>query len=416
MKRNNISILILLFVSLTSTLCAIQGDIRVYVDIKEKVYTSQKVIIVVELRTDALSIVNTRINFPSSSHYIVQPPKSAGYIRTIDINDSAWQVVHYEYELYMLKAGEINIPPIPIIFSASLGYGQPHKEFDIQSKPLTIKVESPAGVDIGKFVLVTDKYSLISEIKPKKKKLIIGDAIEFKITQKANGIPDILLKPFIYQSTKAIRVYDKEPKLENHLKGEFDVSRVDSFIFVATAEGNITIPAKESIWWNSTIQKVEKKTIPAISFEIIENPQIAIDAKRKKREKLILYISISIIMLYIIYKLLSPYMQRWLLHRKESYQKSEKSKFENLLKSLQRENYSEIYSNLYKWVLIVSPHLSQSGFRGIIKIQPSFSKALSQLEDILVQPDIDFDKSNFINELKKFRKVLFKHKESEEYR
>ncbi len=416
MRNSNISILVLLFLFLNSTLFAIQGDIKVYADKQEKIYTSQKVTIVVELRTDALSIVDTHIGFPSSSHYIVQAPNSAGYIRNIDINNSTWQVVHYEYELYALRSGEIKIPSIPITFSASMGYGQPHKEFSFQSEPIDIKVESPLGVDEGKFVLIADKYSLTGEIEPKKRKLIIGDAIELQITQKANGVPDILLKSFSYKSTKAIRVYDKEPKLEDKLKGKFDVSRVDSFVFVATAEGNVTMPAKESIWWNSATKKVQKESVPAISFEIIEDPQIAIDAKREKSEKLMLYIAVSIVFLLIVYRLSSPYIKRWFLHKKESYQRGEKSKFDSLVKSLKTENYPEIYSNLYEWVSVLSPHLLESGFRGIIKIQPSFSQSLSQLENILVKPEMDFDRSSFLSELKEFREVLLKKEESKEHR
>ncbi|MBL0708773.1 MAG: BatD family protein [Sulfurimonas sp.] len=415
MRVNNIPTLVLLVLLLNSTLFAIEGAIKVYVDKKDKVYTSQKVIIAVELRTDALSIVDTRIDFTSTSHYIVQAPKSAGYIRTVDIDGSDWQVIHYEYELYPLRSGEIKIPAIDIVFSASMGYAQAHKEFHFRSKPMDIKVESPLGVDIGKFVLVTDRYSLVGELEPKKKKLIVGDAIELQITQKAKAVPDILLKAFSYNSTKAIRVYDKEPKLSNKLKGKFDVSRVDSFVFVATAEGNVTLPAKESIWWNSTTKKVQKESIPAISFEIIEDPQIAIDAKREKEKKLLVYIVLSIIVLLIIYKLTSPYIKKCLLHRKESYQKSEKSKFNNLVKSLKTQNYPEVYSNLYRWVSTLSPHLLESGFEGIIKIQPSSSQALSQLENILVKPEIDFDRSNFLYELKKFREVLLKQEESKKY-
>ena len=37
--------------------------------------------------------------------------------------------VHYEYEVYALQAGEIEIAPVKSTFSASMGYGQPKKEF-----------------------------------------------------------------------------------------------------------------------------------------------------------------------------------------------------------------------------------------------------------------------------------------------
>ena len=415
MKNRHALIFGFLFLCLTVNLFAVEGKIKVYVKGDETVYTSQKVTVAVELMTDAFSIGNAKINFPSSGKYIVQAPQSAAYIRTVDINGSDWQLVHYEYALYTLRAGEINIPSLSVTFSASMGYGQPKKEFDLQTETaLSVQVKTPEGVKADRFVLVTDKYSLKSEMKPEKKQLIIGDAVEFKVTQKANGVPDILLKPFVYRSSNKIRVYDKEPELKSGLKGEFDVSRTDSFTFVATAEGNVSIPAQESLWWNSTTKKVQKETIPAMIFEVIADPQIAIDAKKAEQKRMLGYLLLLALLLLLLYRLSAPSLKRWLIQRKKMYEESERGKFNTLTKSLETKEYSVIYSDFYKWLEVVSPDLSSRGFRGISEIQPSFSKSLSQLEEVLVDPQRAFDKTGFINELKKFREVLLKQQQDRE--
>ncbi len=56
----------------------------------------------------------------------------------------------------------------------------------------------------------------------------------------------------------------------------------------------------------------------------------------------------------------------------------------------------------------ITSGLSRDGFRSISEIQPSFSKTLSELEEVLVDPQRSFDKTSFINELTKFREVLLK--------
>jgi hypothetical protein len=361
---------------------------RVYVKPYETIYTSQKITVAVELLTDAFSITDARITFPSSSKYIVQAPKSAEYIQQEKIDGNDWQLVHYEYKFYALQAGEIAIPSISVTFSGSMGYGQPKNEFSLKSEVLRFKVQAPRGVKAEHFVLVTDKYILKSEMKPEKKQLIVGDAVEFKVTQKAHGVPDILLKPFVYRSTDKVRVYDKEPELKSGLKGNFDVSRTDRFTFVATAEGNVSIPAQESIWWNAKTKKVQKETIPAMTFEIIADPQIAIDAKKAVQKRMLGFLVLLAVLFLLFYRFSAPFLKRWPHHRKKMYEESEKGKFNKLVKSLDTKEYSIIYSNLYKWLAVLSPdsEFSRVGFSGIIEIQPSFSKALSELEEVLAAP------------------------------
>ena len=72
-----------------------------------------------------------------------------------------------------------------------MGYGQPKKEFDLKSDALSFDVKAPKDVKENQFVLVTDNYSLVSEMKPEKKQLIIGDAVELSVTQKAHDVPPL---------------------------------------------------------------------------------------------------------------------------------------------------------------------------------------------------------------------------------
>lgn len=416
MKTKNALTYVLLFFFLTFDLFAVEGKIKVYVKGDDAVYTSQKVTVGVELMTDAFSINDAKITFPDSSKYILQVPKSADYLLTVDINGSDWQLVHYEYGLYALRAGEITIPSLLITFSASMGYGEPKKAFSFHSEPLSIKIKSLDGVKANHFVLVTDKYTLKSEVKPEKKQLIVGDALEFKITQKAHGIPDILLKPFVYRSSDKIRVYDKEPALKSGLKGDFDVSRTDSFTLVATVEGNVTIPAQEALWWNSATKKAQKETIPEMTFEIIADPKIALDAEKSEQKRMLAYLVLLAVLLLLFYKFFAPSLKKWLLHRKKMYKESEKGKFDNLVKSLDTKNYSLIYRNLYKWLAVVSPDpdFSSAGFSGIVEIQPSFSNALQELDEVLVVPEKVFDKNSFTVELKKLRERVLREKKTKE--
>ena len=295
----HIFLLICLF---TLSLFAVDAKVKVTLKGDSEIYTSQKVTVAVELMTDAFSISDARIDFPPSSDYIVQAPNSASYLRTVEVNGTGWQSVLYEYEVFALKAGEIKIAPIPISFSASMGYGQPKQAFDLKSEALHFSVKAPEGFKDNVFVLVTDHYSVERKVKPEKTTLIVGDAVTLEVIQRAHNIPDILLQPVHYESNAYLRVYEKEPVLKSGLKGAFDVSRTDRFTFVANTEGNVTLPAQKLFWWNSETKKAVTEILPQMHFEIIADPQIALDAKREVRKRITLLIVSILVASFLFYR------------------------------------------------------------------------------------------------------------------
>jgi len=400
--------LFFLFFFFSLSLFAVEGKMKVFIKSDDAIYTSQKLTVSVELLSDAFSITDARITFPASKKYIVQAPKSAAYLGQEKVEGENWQMVHYDYELYALQGGRVEIPSVSVSFTASMGYGQPKKEFVLQSDALHFDVKVPEGIKNNQFVLVTDNYTLTSKIKPEKTQVIVGDAIELSITQKANGVPDILLTPMVYKSNAMLRVYDKEPELKSEEKDLYDVSRTDRFTFVASAEGNVTLAAQKTVWWNSKTKTVTLEKIPEMTFEILPDPQIAIDAQREKEKKLLLYAVLSVLLLLVGYKLLSPMYHRYTLKREEAYKKSEEGKFDVLLNSLNNDNAPGIYRDFYHWFEVASPKLSRLGFRGIGEVQPSFSESLRELEAVLSVPEQTFDKIRFTRELKKFREILLK--------
>jgi len=398
--------LFLLLCLFSINIFAIDGKIRVFIKSKDTVYTSQKVTVSIELLSDAFSITDAKITFPPSNKYIVQAPQSAAYLDQDEIDGDDWQVAHYEYAVYALQAGKIEIPSVSVSFSASMGYGQPKKEFALKSDTLHFDVKAPAGIKNNQFVLVTDNYTLISERKPDKIQLIVGDAIELSITQKAHAVPDILLKPMDYKSNAMLRVYDKEPELKSGLKGKYDVSRTDRFTFVASGEGNVTIPSLETVWWNSKTKKVQVEKIPEMTFEILADPQIAIDAKKAQQKERLIYLAVTSFLLIMFYIIFASKVRGYVFERKRVYALSEEGRFKTLLERCHDSNATKVYHTFYDWLEVADPKLFRKGFRGICEVHPALCIPLSGLEEAVVDSTWSSDKLNFIKELKKFRELL----------
>jgi hypothetical protein len=404
------TILLLLFVNLN--LFAIDGKIKVFITTQESIYTSQKITVAVEILSSAFSIMDARITFPASDKYIIQAPQSASYLGQEEVDGEAWQMVHYDYEIYALKAGKIEIPSVSVSFTASMGYGQPKKEFELKSDALSFDVKVPEGVDKGQFILVTDNFKLSSEVKPEKTKLIVGDAVALSVIQKANGVPDVLLSPIAYNSNESIRVYTKEPLLESGSKGKYDVSRTDRFTFVASTEGNVTLPAQEILWYNTTTQKIHLEKISAIQYEILPDPQIAIDAKKAQQKQLYTYTGIAFLIVLGLYVLLAPKIRHYRKEKKRKYEESEAGIFAHLLTSVASSDTVAVDRQYYLWLLSIAPEIARGGMKAIETIQPSLIDILKEVDLVLIGSSREFDRANLSRELKIFRAKLLYEKQN----
>ncbi len=413
--------MLLFFFMFTIGVFAVDGDISVYAVEKEQRFVSEEVVLKVDLKTTAFSIKDAKIGLENSGDYIVVAPKSAAFLETVEINGTQWQVIYYEYKLYPLHAGKITIAPIDIAFRASMGYGQPDSNFTFQSDALILDVRAPQGVGKEDFVLSTPSYSLKSELSPKLSetnitKIKVGDAIELKVIQEAKNVPDILLKPILFSENSYLKIYKEEPILKSKEVGRATIAtRIDSFTFVATKEGNVSIPSQTLIWWNPVKQVLHKEKTASLHLIVLPAPKsdasLTPSEEEKEDKPSPLNILFIIILIGVLYKLI-PTIQKKKTEKKLAYMLSEEGRFKRVLDSCEgSDERVKLYNDLYDWLKVADPNLSRVGFRGICELQPSFCDALRELEEVLVDPQQSFDKKNFINELKKFREVLLKQQQ-----
>ena len=412
-----LSRIILFLILLTLGLHAIEGAVSVSIVDKERYFISEEVLVNVNLKSTAFSIKDAKIGLVNSDDYIIQAPQSASFLQTVDINGTDWQIVYYEYKLYPLHAGKMEIPKIEISFSASMGYGQSEDNFTFLSDALSMNILAPEGVSEEDFVLSTPNYVLKSVISPKLSeanttKIKVGDVIELQITQEAKNVLDLLLKPIVFTKDSHLKIYKEEPILKSKTVGSDTIAtRTDAFTFVASNEGNVSIPSQKLVWWDPVKQVLHTEETGEWHFMILPNPKSALDrtvSDEDKQIKLwILMILLVILSMGILYKMI-PYIKRKRADKKRLYIKSEEGRFKALLESCQSANMATLYHALYYWLEVADPKLSKAGFKGISKVQPSLHGPLLEVEKGLVDPQQIFDKTHFIKEVKIFRQVLLK--------
>jgi len=410
-----LSRLLLFLLLCTFGLYAIEGGISVTVVEKEKHFISEEVLVKVDLKSTAFSIKNVKVGLENSNDYIVLAPTSAASLETIDINNTDWQIVHYEYKLYPLHAGEITVPVFSIGFQASMGYGQPEEEFSFKSEPISLEVEAPKGVSKEMFVLSTPKYTVQSHISTKMSEgnitqIKVGDAVTLKIVQEAKNVPDILLRPIFFKESNQYKIYAEEPALNTKEQGKgILASRTDTYTLVATKEGNITIPSQVFMWWLPKEEVLYKEVTEAYSFSVLPSPNMHLNEGTLEKKRPFVpwsFIIFSLLLLSWVFYKLYPSLKQRREERTIRYQQSEEGRYDRLMETMKDDNLSKLYQDFYCWLEVASPTLSRSGFRGIEEVQPTFGLALQELEAALVTTQQSFDKTDFINELTKFREVL----------
>ncbi len=407
-----------LFVVMTLGVFGIDGAVSVGMKGDKQIYVSQEVTIAVDLKTDAFSITEAKIDLQSTQDFIISAPQSAAFTQTIDMNGSDWQMVRYEYKLYPLHSGKISIDPFKVNFKASMGYGQPVKDFTLNADMIELNVSVPQGVAKESFLLVTPHYTLQTRFNPKPESLKVGDAFELNITQEARSVPDILLRPIRFAKNEHLKIYTQEPTLTTKESGaDMAASRIDSFTFVAKKEGNLTLPSQELLWWNPTTQTLHTEKIPEIHLTIlpapIEQSSTSPSIEEDGKSRVWLWTLFMLVMLILLYKAF-PAVSRWINTHKLAYQESEEGRFKKLLESTKSDDPRELYQAFYHWLDMTDPKLSREGFKGIGKFYPPISDPLLELEEVLANPKELFESKKLVNELEKLRKVLLSKKQTKQ--
>lgn len=399
-----------LLILLTLSLYAIEGAVSAKVVPKERYAVSEEIVIQVDIKSTAYSMTQSKIGLENSPEYVVSAPKSAASLQTVDINGTDWSVVHYEYRLYPLHAGKLTIPPIPISFLASMGYGQESQSFELRTEGLSIDIAGHEGVSDDKFVLSTPHYSLKTTQNPTTNSIKEGDAFTLLVTQEAQSVPDILLTPIRFESSEYFKVYTTEPTLTSSKnRGVSSVSRSDKFTFVAIKEGNVTLPTQELLWWDTKEQRLHKEQIPQLHFTIIAQPKSEKDGQEETEsistQKLLSYIAILLLLITLLYRAY-PLLKQELERRRELHAQSEAGLFETLQKSCQGADAKQLYRDFYSWLEAIDSTVARAGFRGIDEIYPPISENLEHLERALDSDGVDLERDAFCQNLVELRKIL----------
>lgn len=194
--------------------------------------------------------------------------------RQIDGKDRFTQ--RHEFALFSQRDGIVEIPAIPIRFSSRDGFTGPVTETDVKSEALTLNIQRPPGSDDIGFLITTESLEIAETWEPEPGSAEVGAVFKRTITQRAAQMTGMALAPAPTQAPEGTRLYPGRPEVTDKTeRGDFLGERSETITYLIEKPGTITLPEITFNWWNPATEKLESKTLPAVSFEVPAPPAAA---------------------------------------------------------------------------------------------------------------------------------------------
>lgn len=202
----------------------------------------------------------------------VTPPTGQGELRRDTIDGVAYSGLRYTYLLSPTAAGAVQVPGLAV--TAQVG---PHNDIASgTSQPLTFAVAAPAATEAPG--LVSTQLTVSQDFLLAPDPLVVGGRVTRTITQRAPGVPALMLSAAVMPDVPGFKRYPLEPLVTplNDGRGQFvGGQRVDRADYVAQEAGTYRLPAITLRWRDEATGKPVQAELPGREFTVAAAPTAA---------------------------------------------------------------------------------------------------------------------------------------------
>ena len=233
------------------------------------VLPGERVTYEVEVLSNALSFQGLRVVPPAVTGGLLLSDAANTVQGTRRVAGDSLQYVSYRFPVYPQRPGTLRIAPATVTFTASLGYGQPSRDFRLEAAGQTLAVDPlPGGVPLAAAGLEAS-----ATLAPAGGRVRVGDARTLTITRRLEGAPGLLLDPVTVAPLPGVAVYPGRPEvIAESVRGRLTGVRRDRFTLVFQAPGSAELPALRFPWWDLESGAARVATLPALRFDIAGPP------------------------------------------------------------------------------------------------------------------------------------------------
>lgn len=233
----------------------------------DQVYVQQQLLLTVRINY-AVQVSNLEMTPLDIDQARVEEVSNSRYER--QINNNPYITHEIVYAIFPQQSGELTIPAITVTASiprtqldAMLRQGE-QKRF--RSEPISVTVQ-PAAVP-GEWLpasslTVTDSWSGDPQ------QLAVGQSITRTITTTVTGMLAEQLPDIVMDEQPGLRIYREKPDFDNQRSNTgLSGTRTDRFTLVATAAGQMTLPAITINWWDLANSQAQQARLPGLDLVI----------------------------------------------------------------------------------------------------------------------------------------------------
>ena len=344
-------LILLLFLS-ASAWASPDGRVRLSIDSEKPYWVGQRVLVHLDLMSNGFSFSGQHFSMPQISGGVLVQTDSSTVKLNEQIDAESWQILRYDLSFFSQRAGEVQIPPFDVQFSASLGYGQPEASFELQTESLSVVLEMPPGADPSLPVVTTSRLTVQESWQPDQLDFRVGQALTRTVTIQAEDVSGIALPALPTQTIEGIDLLPKAPLVEDRSnRGTLTGRRREQVSYLFQREGNYTLPAAFISWWNPETKTLEKYELDAKSIYVAPDSlaKISTDEPESWLEKLSSPLLMGVILLIIMGLTVTwqwAHIQAW---RKARFN-SEPEQFKRAIKACRKNNVKMAWSTTNVWL------------------------------------------------------------------
>jgi hypothetical protein len=346
----------ILWCSLPAYGAAPEGKVDAQLTTKEDVWVGQRVPMTVKILAPGFSISGVpAFEIPEISGLLVLKLPGSPQIGNETLDDVSYVTQIHEFALFSQRAGQIQIPPFPVRFASSAGYGQPVTSFTVKTESLRFTAKLPPGAENLKTLISTPQLSLKESWSPDLHTAKVGDALTRTITFHAVDIPGMEFPPLTVGPIAGVGIYPGQPVVrDDSQKGSLNGERIERVTFVFEQPGTVTLPGEALTWFDLTTKTLRHETIPERAIAVTaavsasSSPQNAATTRWNP-------VSIWIVGLTVLIGTLAG-VSCFLLKRRTIPVDQEAALFAVLKTACRADDHKQILRSLTDWIDHISPH------------------------------------------------------------
>lgn len=264
----------------------------------------QKLTLTLKIATDRWFSGGTRIKLPEVPGLVILQTEQFASNASERRGDQSWVIQRWTLDVYPQRAGDFTIPPISARVKVNGGDGD--VEGNLTSAPVALAVSLPDSLgDVTRWV-ATPNFTVEQRFDRAPEALQVGDAFEREIEFQASDVMAMMLPSFDAEELPGLAAYPSPPVLDNSSnRGEIRATRSQRISYVAQADGEYLLPARDFFWWNTERDELQVLTLPATVVVVGDGALSASDERasslRITRKQLLLCAGAVVLLLLAIW-------------------------------------------------------------------------------------------------------------------